>query len=200
MPRARSNKACTTCRLRKLRCDAIVTGCPCTRCQSDGFSCVVEPRKKRQQHHDQTAQTRGSSTSSHFAFPEHMMHHRIPHFASFRNLAPSGKEPINSMDLNRNLILPIAPRESTYMSSKMAAEDVDFLRRKGALDLPPNNILQECISVYFRIFHPFFPIIDRCALLKQLQADDNTSSILLLQAVVFTASAVSHVCYQSVIC
>lgn len=40
----RAPTACSWCRYRKVRCDASILGCPCTRCRQDGRSnCVLRP-------------------------------------------------------------------------------------------------------------------------------------------------------------
>lgn len=43
----RSSLACSGCRIRKVRCDVLQTGSPCTRCRADDFDCEVQARKKR---------------------------------------------------------------------------------------------------------------------------------------------------------
>ncbi|KAL1983145.1 hypothetical protein VTN96DRAFT_475 [Rasamsonia emersonii] len=43
----RASQACSTCRARKVRCDMLETGLPCSRCRIDRFECATEPRKKR---------------------------------------------------------------------------------------------------------------------------------------------------------
>ncbi|TFB00506.1 hypothetical protein CCMA1212_007793 [Trichoderma ghanense] len=45
--RLRASHACTVCRIRKVRCDVVVTGFPCTNCRLDSASCKVMPRKRK---------------------------------------------------------------------------------------------------------------------------------------------------------
>jgi hypothetical protein len=44
--RKRAPKACLACRARKVRCDVVVHGAPCTNCRLDGDECVVKERPK----------------------------------------------------------------------------------------------------------------------------------------------------------
>ncbi len=83
-------------------------------------------------------------------------------------------------------------------------DDLQFLKHKGAFDLPPRRILDECVSVYFHVFHAFFPVIDRADFLESYRKCDQETlkdgkgpSMLLLQALVFTASAVCPHCSNS---
>jgi hypothetical protein len=42
----RAGRACALCRSRKVRCDVVRSGPPCTNCQLDSLECIV-PRSKR---------------------------------------------------------------------------------------------------------------------------------------------------------
>ncbi|KJR86024.1 uncharacterized protein SPSK_08559 [Sporothrix schenckii 1099-18] len=44
--RRRASRACLACRARKVRCDVIVSGKPCTNCRLDFSECVVQLRRK----------------------------------------------------------------------------------------------------------------------------------------------------------
>ena len=43
----RAAKACWSCRSRKVRCDALHTGIPCTNCRLDRFECVLADSHRR---------------------------------------------------------------------------------------------------------------------------------------------------------
>ena len=48
----RAPTACSWCRYRKVRCDASILGCPCTRCRQDGRSnCVLRPHFRQCVYH-----------------------------------------------------------------------------------------------------------------------------------------------------
>ena len=45
----RSSRACTTCRLRKVRCNIVAHGAPCSNCRHDEIDCVL-PLSRRQRY------------------------------------------------------------------------------------------------------------------------------------------------------
>jgi hypothetical protein len=45
----RSSRACTTCRLRKVRCNIVAHGAPCSNCRHDEIECVL-PLSRRQRY------------------------------------------------------------------------------------------------------------------------------------------------------
>ena len=202
----RASKACTCCRARKLRC-VLDHGPPCTRCQVDGFECTVQERKKRRRRNDidtnspravDSARDGDATVSS--SIPEHIMLHQVPHYPFFRSFNPEGKPWLQAQDTQQGVVLPVSPRDQSNASRadlEKVLEDFQFLRHKGALDLPPENILMQCVSTYFQLFHSFFPVVDRAAFLQRFHGCDQETirngkgpSMLLLQAIVFTASAV----------
>lgn len=42
----RAGRACVLCRARKVRCDAVLNGVPCTNCRLDSLECTI-PKNKR---------------------------------------------------------------------------------------------------------------------------------------------------------
>ena len=198
----RATKACSTCHARKTRCDVLKSGVPCTKCKDSGFQCSIEPRKKRRSRL-RPGDSGGAGSvipTPRVVFPEHIMRHQIPHYAFFRNFAPPGKPSLHAGDRERGLILPIVPHDQSAdnQNRDARAEDMRFLKQKGAFDLPPKAILDDCVSAYFRFFHPFFPVVDRPSFLAKYHSSDANAlsrgqgpSLLLLQAIIFTASAVS---------
>lgn len=44
--------------------------------------------------------------------------------------------------------------------SKLPREDVDYLRIKGCLQLPPKYLLDDFITAYFQYVHPLLPLLD----------------------------------------
>jgi len=47
LARPRARVACSDCRRRKVRCNVVLSGRPCTNCRLDGFECVTRPKKQR---------------------------------------------------------------------------------------------------------------------------------------------------------
>lgn len=206
----RASKACSGCRTRKVRCDVLQTGSPCSKCRLDGFECILQQRKKRRRRTahasqkdsleavgepatiDAAAAARSSSAPS---LSQHAMQHQVPHYLFFRDFAPRGQL----------LLLPAKtegeqslPGESGDDSKRLAGDDVQYLRHKGAFELPAKRAMDEFVANYFQVFHPFFPVVDKLVFLESYYTTDYEGilnqrgpSLLLLQAVLFTASAVS---------
>ncbi|KAH0495933.1 hypothetical protein TgHK011_009458 [Trichoderma gracile] len=214
----RASKACSCCRTRKIRCDVLKTGVPCTKCQLDGFDCVVQARKKRrgkheterlkQQQEQQKASVSVSSStpgghglglpgaaaarpSSPRSIPQHAMLHQVPHYPFLRSFAPESQPPPLLAVSRDSLDDPGAMKHS-----RLDDDDMQYLQRKGALSLPPRPVMDVFVSNYFQLFHPFFPILDKSSFLasyyrshRDVAPHSNGVSLLLLQAVLFTAAA-----------
>ncbi|KAH8810614.1 fungal-specific transcription factor domain-containing protein [Xylogone sp. PMI_703] len=65
------------------------------------------------------------------------------------------------------------------------SEDMDYLRAKGAFDLPPRQLQEDMVYAYFEHVNPVMPIINRTAFLREFQANEISSRLLLFA--IFTA-------------
>lgn len=194
--RPRASKACSSCHVRKVRCDVLSRGHPCTQCDESGFRCEVNERKKRRRKSvvHPINELNSHKTADSKPLPEHMMLHRVPFYPVIRNFAPTGRPNLSCKDTGRGIVLPV-PNEHL---NTLGEEDIEFLKRKGALELPDKEILDECITSYFHIFHPFFPVMDRSDFLARYKESNQIHepsaagpSLLLLQGIIFTACSVS---------
>ncbi|EFR05160.1 cutinase transcription factor 1 beta [Nannizzia gypsea CBS 118893] len=62
----RASKACCCCRARKVRCDVVENGSPCTNCRLDDVECVVAESKRKKKHHiEATPETPKDSPPDH---------------------------------------------------------------------------------------------------------------------------------------
>ncbi|KAL6872086.1 fungal-specific transcription factor domain-containing protein [Trichoderma novae-zelandiae] len=209
----RASKACSCCRARKIRCDVLKTGVPCTKCQLDGFDCVVQARKKRRGKHEaeekqqQQQQQRPSSSSppghelglggaaarpppSPRSIPQHAMLHQVPHYPFLRSFAPESQPSLLAVSRGSH------EDPGAMKHSRLDDDDMQYLKRKGALSLPPRAVMDVFVSNYFQLFHPFFPILDKSSFLASYYRSDRDAashshglSLLLLQAILFTATA-----------
>lgn len=64
-------------------------------------------------------------------------------------------------------------------------EQSDFLREKGLLFLPSSSVVDQLLDVYFRWFHPAFPLIDRASLVADIK--DHRQSLLILTSILMIA-------------
>lgn len=82
--------------------------------------------------------------------------------------------------------------------------EMQLLEQRGAFLIPEPKILSELVDVYFDFVNPFLPLFDECEMpsLVTLKNDGELSSnasghisLLVLQAMIFSASAVSRCNY-----
>ncbi|KAM0470414.1 hypothetical protein ACHAPX_009944 [Trichoderma viride] len=197
----RASKACSCCRARKIRCDVLKTGVPCTKCQLDGFDCLVQARKKRRGKNEPAKEQPSSNDELRIgdaarppvmprSIPQHAMLHQVPHYPFFRSFAPDGQSSLLAVSQDDE------DDSGAIKHSRLDEDDIQYLRRKGALSLPPKRVMDEFVSNYFQLFHPFFPIIDKSSFLEGYYKNDRNAalhshgtSLLLLQTIIFTASA-----------
>ena len=78
-----------------------------------------------------------------------------------------------------NFISPLSPI--------ITQEDIDYLRLKGALEIPSGTFLTPVISAYIQYVYPYMPATDLSKIRGTLAGEDASISILLLQAIAFAA-------------
>jgi hypothetical protein len=78
------------------------------------------------------------------------------------------------------------------LPSKIASEDVRYLRDKGALSLPRPPLQNALVQAYIEYVHPYMPLLDLRDFLQTVNATDGMygqTSLFLYQAVMFAATA-----------
>ncbi|KAI0865727.1 fungal-specific transcription factor domain-containing protein [Xylaria cubensis] len=78
------------------------------------------------------------------------------------------------------------------LPSKIAPEDVDYLRTKGALSVPSCSLQKALLHAYVEYVHPYMPLLDLHDFLTIVDANDGSrgqTSLFLYQAVMFCATA-----------
>lgn len=209
----RASKACSGCRTRKVRCDVLTSGIPCSNCRADQFECSILPRKKRatkikkqREGNWPALNTTISDDSGSLVVvapaghvTQHIARHQIPHYPLLRDFT-EGNEGDESASADGQASLGAASTitPTRHVLPSLSQEDKQYMTLKGAFDVPPKQVLNDLVSNYFRIFHPFFPVVDKRAFLQQYDAataqdrfDQHGISLLLLQSIIFTSCAVS---------
>lgn len=74
-------------------------------------------------------------------------------------------------------------------SHSLTQEDIDYLRLKGALDIPSASFLNALLNSYVRYVYPYMPTTDLSSLRRIVTGESASISILLLQAINFSAVA-----------
>ncbi|KAI1130937.1 fungal-specific transcription factor domain-containing protein [Nemania abortiva] len=78
------------------------------------------------------------------------------------------------------------------LPSKIAPEDVEYLRAKGALSVPNHSLQKALLHAYVEYVHPYMPLLDLHTFLSIVDAHDGSrgqTSLFLYQAVMFCATA-----------
>lgn len=210
----RASRACSSCNSRKVRCDVTTRGQPCTGCRIDHYKCEVPARKTRRKRSDKTedplrrrspASSNGPSStllpppkSTRQSLSQHEIIHQVPHYPFLLKFAHVSTHSQSSIRSSRSFEASQNSNGSTSQTPGLPnvdpPENLAFLRQRGALDLPDSDVVDKMIHYYFHFIHPFFPIIDKSIFLSTnnlMKYDKREPSLLLLQAVLFSASSVS---------
>ncbi|BCR91826.1 transcription factor domain-containing protein [Aspergillus chevalieri] len=88
-------------------------------------------------------------------------------------------------------ILDDEPRFLKPLPSRMAPEDLEFLRIRGALSIPESGLRNELLRCYIKWVHSFMPVLNLQKFLFSIAQNDPNGniSLLLFQAVMFVATA-----------
>ena len=88
-------------------------------------------------------------------------------------------------------ILDEEPRFLKPLPSRISAEDLEFLRFRGALAIPESGLRTELLRCYIKWVHSFLPVLNLQEFLRCVALNDpeGNISLLLFQAVMFVATA-----------
>lgn len=115
----------------------------------------------------------------------------VPFSLPLSNLVSTVQELI---DPEFDPLIPIVDDEPRYLkplSSRIAREDLEFLRQKGALTIPESELRDELLRCYVQWVHNFMPMLDLRQFLRCIVENDPSGniSLLLFQAVMFAGTA-----------
>ncbi|KAL4925692.1 Zn(II)2Cys6 transcription factor [Aspergillus undulatus] len=185
----RAPKACSWCHHRKVRCDAAIRGCPCTRCRQDGRpECVLRGKLPRNFTGFVGAQNTNQDSST--------VNQTNPHLERIRALAFAADERELTSNLSSTASLPGHVGFASYHFLELRGlktldrEDIAFLASKGCLSLPEESILDEFVRQYFLQVHPSSPIIDEADFWRVYRnpAAGKKISLFVFQAILFAGS------------
>ncbi|KAE8381652.1 hypothetical protein BDV26DRAFT_301240 [Aspergillus bertholletiae] len=188
----RAPRACYWCRHRKVRCDASIHGCPCTRCRQDGRrDCTLGSKPIRHS-------TKSGNTARD-------RHQRDAFFDTTDGQSTQHEEPREvlynefgievgvgtSIDLTTpsNVSFFVCPFLALSGLAILPQEDVTYLDSKGCLSVPHWSTIVEFARQYFLQVHPCLPVLDEAEFWR-IAADSSTRtiSLLVLQALLFSSS------------
>ncbi|KAL3441652.1 fungal-specific transcription factor domain-containing protein [Aspergillus insuetus] len=165
-PSMRASEACINCRGRKVRCDALRQGMPCTTCRLDHTQCELAGARK------QRARTRPPRPSQAAKPPPIPPAKRLMgRFAAYKTATerPPPHAPRQ---------FPVPLRFLKPIPRRLNDEDVRFLQIKGAMSVPKRSSLRVFIRAYVDHVHPYMPILDLEALLSSICQNRAESRLL----------------------
>ncbi|OGE52947.1 hypothetical protein PENARI_c009G01174 [Penicillium arizonense] len=99
----RASKACCCCRARKVRCDVVENGSPCTNCRLDQVECVVTESKRRRKSRVETDNHHSESPGE--ASEENPFHGRLSDLSGLADMVPTSPSQA-SVDLDQGQHMP----------------------------------------------------------------------------------------------
>ncbi|KAL2787775.1 fungal-specific transcription factor domain-containing protein [Aspergillus keveii] len=171
----RAARACQRCHARKVRCDATVTGYPCTNCRLDSSPCqaFAGGRERRKQ----LALARARATASEGL---KSVTHCAGRSSSEKRRSSTVQLPVSSYQF-------IQPLEI----GKHNLDRLPLLKQAGCLILPDKLDLDVLVRHYFLYVHPFCPLLDEAVFwraYKRTRDGAKQIPLLLLRAMMFSAS------------
>ncbi|KAL4964936.1 Zn(II)2Cys6 transcription factor [Aspergillus stella-maris] len=183
----RAPKACSWCHHRKVRCDASIRGCPCTRCRQDGRpECVLRGKLPRN-----FAGFAGQNTNA-----DSTVNQTNPHLERIRALAfeADGRDLTNNLASTSSLSGHVGFATYHFLELRglktLDREDIAFLASKGCLSIPEKSVLDEFVRQYFLQVHPSSPVIDEAEFWRVYRnpGTGKKISLFVFQAILFAGS------------
>jgi hypothetical protein len=78
------------------------------------------------------------------------------------------------------------------LSHIIAQQDINYLRLKGALDIPSTGFLNALFSAYIQYVYPYMPSTDMAIIRRTMTGETASISILLLQSIAFAGVPFVH--------
>ncbi|KAH7205136.1 fungal-specific transcription factor domain-containing protein [Fusarium redolens] len=194
--------ACKHCRARKVRCD-VVYGSPCRNCRWDKMECSIQETRWQTNHVSIANKVTGAEVQNrpvanviNLNSVVEVRKSRGAAIGSFTGLAANKVS--NEAAAAKEAIKHGAPSLGDQvppgfkpLPTKVAAEDVRYLRSKGALSVPSVPLQSALLQVYVEYVNPHMPL-ELFPFLNATNAGDGRAgkaSLLMYQAVMFAATA-----------
>ncbi|KAJ6140077.1 hypothetical protein N7471_006563 [Penicillium samsonianum] len=144
----RASKACCCCRARKVRCDVVENGSPCTNCRLDQVECVVTESKRRKKSRVEIENHSESPEAS-----EENPFHRLSDLSGLADLVPTSPSQ-TSVDLDQGQHMP----HLLYQNQAQRIGSDDHYRRRMAPNptVPASMPLANMTSQIQQLLDPNF--------------------------------------------
>ncbi|KAE8368893.1 hypothetical protein BDV27DRAFT_166816 [Aspergillus caelatus] len=186
----RAPRACHWCRHRKVRCDASIHGCPCTRCRQDGRrDCTLGSRASRHSakpgNTEQDTPQRNAPSNDTAKQITHT-EEQIDGFYGGRTGA-SIETPVD-LTTPGNVSFFFCPFLTLNGLAILPQEDVTYLSSKGSLSVPDWSTINEFARQYFLQIQPCLPVLDEAEFWRiSVDSASHTISLFVLQALLFSS-------------
>ncbi|RVX68822.1 hypothetical protein B0A52_07477 [Exophiala mesophila] len=195
MPRKRHTSACDLCRSRKVRCDAVHVGVPCSNCSKHKSKCVVSlahSARQQPQHVIPLGRThRFRVKARHNHVGENSINTSTPLPSPLPDPTTEDHE-YGIFEIETNIGdqgQPHLPAYITPLSKAIHRENLQVLVQRDALAFPPPDIIDEIIRSFLCYVYPLLPIIRLDDFLAAMGLEPGkTISPLLFQAVLLAGA------------
>ncbi|KXL49440.1 MAG: hypothetical protein FE78DRAFT_76324 [Acidomyces sp. 'richmondensis'] len=187
----RASKACQCCRARKVRCNVVEHGAPCTNCRLDEVECIVSESKRKKlasRDLEKDVGLTNSTLSSSLYTPSMLM--------NLQRLGQKTGSVIDSMPLLPNLMPPVTPSCALpvwlkALPARLSLDDIMYLEKKGALTIPAPPLRDELLRCYAEFVHPYMPLLNLHKVVRIIDRADGQEamSLLLFQSIMFAGIA-----------
>jgi hypothetical protein len=118
-------------------------------------------------------------------------------FDDFRRRSQHTEALSEGMAIPRSLASPTAARSQALpayikpLPARFGQDDITYLRKKGVLAIPDQELRNELLRSYAEYMHPFMPLLDWHEFVRIIDQNNGAQSVslLLFQAVMFTGTA-----------
>ncbi|SCO88873.1 related to Cutinase transcription factor 1 beta [Fusarium oxysporum] len=194
--------ACKYCRARKVRCD-VVYGSPCRNCRWDKMECSIQETRWQTNHVFVANKVTGAEVQNRPVASVINLNGvaEVPKstdasIGSFTGLAVTkvSNEAAATKEAIKHGVPSLGdqvPPGFKPLPTKVAAEDVRYLRSKGALSVPSVPLQSALLQAYVEHVNPYMPL-ELFPFLNAINAGDGRAekvSLLMYQAVMFAATA-----------
>ncbi|KAF5267706.1 hypothetical protein FOXYS1_1413 [Fusarium oxysporum] len=194
--------ACKYCRARKVRCD-VVYGSPCRNCRWDKMECSIQETRWQTNHVFVANKVTGAEVQNRPVASVINLNGvaEVPKstdasIGSFTGLAATkvSNEAAATKEAIKHGVPSLGdqvPPGFKPLPTKVAAEDVRYLRSKGALSVPSVPLQSALLQAYVEYVNPYMPL-ELFPFLNAINAGDGRAekvSLLMYQAVMFAATA-----------
>ncbi|KAJ5820424.1 fungal-specific transcription factor domain-containing protein [Penicillium riverlandense] len=206
----RASHVCQGCRKRKVKCDLVVSGTPCSNCREDGIACIELESKRGRRYRQQKRRLDHAASN-----PSPPSSSAFDRGSSACNVAPSSHEHIPTQAANalsypeesascldgyisasRQVLSQLShfvelPAYVKAIHAGFDSENIGVLASRGALAIPEAGVRDELIGAFVLYVHPYMPVLDLQDFFQSIHQTENSNpcSLILLQAVMFSGSA-----------